>query len=148
MPRHLLNRLLLPSALLIPLLEQGIAIESQRRAWEAQRPERYQFEYRMDCFCMLKGIRWRVTVQANSVLRVEALDTIGVNLRGKDFLMLHPTIDKLFAYITSDAKGPRSRVTVTFDSHWHYPSSIFADPDTIADDDDWGVQVGNLVALK
>jgi hypothetical protein len=107
--------------------------------WHANRPERYSFVFSrggMAGTCTLA-----VSVQGSTVVRARAPRPCYGSLDAKHA----PTIDDVFSQVRG-AYRDGSKVTVTYDSRYGYPTRVDVDPQPNAIDDEWGFGISSFRA--
>jgi hypothetical protein len=103
----------------------GPKLDDARLAWQREQPDSYVFEYQRNCVCPGSGVWWRVTVQHDSVVAAQRLDSAAIS--DPKLLLLHPTISQLFDGIDEFAHRPHTWSRVHYDKRWHFPADARGD---------------------
>ena len=116
--------------------------------WRASKPSAYTFEYRKQCFCELTGIWWRVEVRGDRVVAAAPVSPgDSAHADAVESLAEHPTIDELFQELARLRSLPAAKLDVRFNTVYHFPAFIDADEVAGLADDEWRMQVRNVVPL-
>lgn len=113
-------------AIALLALSCGPKLEDARLAWQSDHPDSYVFEYQRNCVCPSTGVWWRVTVQHDSVVAAQRLDS-SAGVSDPTALGLHPTISQMFDGIALFAQRPHTWTRVHYDRRWHYPADARGD---------------------
>jgi hypothetical protein len=111
-------------------------LEQHYAAWQGARPASYDYEYRVDCFCIGGGRWYRVRVRDGRVVDATPADTVVSGKGGPLTLDRVPTVDSLYAFARRAYEGGADSVAVEFDAGAHYPTRLFIDQIRAAVDDE------------
>ena len=111
-------------------------LERHYAAWQAARPARYAFEYRVDCFCIGGGRWYLVTVDSGRVTSATVSDSASGGKGGPLALEFVPTIDSLFVFARRAYAEKADSVAVELDTAIHHPTRLYIDRMVQAADDE------------
>ena len=117
-------------------------MESARAAWMRLGLNTYSYDYRRSCECRPEWTRpARVIVREGRVTEASDLTTASAMER----VDYYPTVDKLFKRISDAFENGAYRIDITYDPVLYYPTSIYIDEDRNVADEEYVLQVTNLI---
>jgi hypothetical protein len=119
------------------------AYQANLSKWKGKKTSSYSYDLSIDCYCLVTG-KVRVTVEADTVAKVDSLPgRESPEVAPEDYRSV-PTIDELFAHVESALNCKAEVLKVEYHAEQGYPSKITIDYDQEAWDDDFGFLASGL----
>jgi len=130
-----------------PVSPDAAAMAAARARWESNRPDAYEYLYRMSCFCPPQVLETaRVRVEDGQVSDVYLVDSDAP--APPETWDLYDTIDGLFDRLAADlGRGPAA-FEVTYDATLGYPTSAAVDISEQIADEEYSFTASDLVAVS
>jgi hypothetical protein len=130
-----------------PVSPDAAALGAARARWESAGFERYEYHYRLSCFCPPQVLETaRVRVEDGQVTDVYLLDSDAPAEPGT--WDLYSTVDELFDRLAEALSEGPAQFEATYDPALGYPTSAAVDISKQIADEEYSFTASDLTALE
>lgn len=125
-----------------------VTLAQNRQKWDALNITHYRFKLVAGCFCSFRN-RMPLAIEVKDAKILSIVDNDGKpTTEFDDIFNKYNTIERLFSTLDSALNGDADKTTVTYNTEYGYPASIYIDYIQLAADDEMSFTVSDFETLK
>ena len=122
-------------------------LSQNRQLWTSRNLKDYRYRLQLGCFCP-RELTQPVIIEVKNGQRVSIVYEADRSVVANEFFNRFDTIDDVFAFVDDAIDRDASKITVTFNSEFGYPTQVSVDYIELAVDEEMAVFVSDLEAIK